>query len=170
MTKHPVQRQRRACAGMLPEFDALATVLEADMDWQPDAAALRLRMLSILSSIAELYVRAGDEHLPPKSSSCKCELPAWVQYSQACMSAGDTASAVILLEAAVREYEELLGMRQSDIVAATRRANSLFETLSDDDKAKVRHASLDPPAAFSLTVLSMTAKRRSCPQGGDRGL
>ena len=84
------------------------------------------------------------------------------------MSTGDTASAVILLEAAVKEYEELLGMRQSDIVAATRRANSLFETLSDDDKSKVRPAS-DDPATFLLTGLSVTAKRRLCLRGGARG-
>ena len=173
-TERPVQRQWHAFAGMLPEFDALATLLEADMDWQPDAAAIRLRMLSILGSIAELYVRAGGEHFFPKFFCCPAarsagHLDRYIAHRLACL-VGDTASAVVLLEAAVKEYEDVLGMRQSDIVAATRRANSLFETLSDDDKTKVRPALDGPPAAFLLTGPSATAKCRLCLQGGDRGL
>ena len=47
------------CAGLLPELEALAKVLEMEGDWQQDAADLRQRMLDIFSSIAESYVKAG---------------------------------------------------------------------------------------------------------------
>ena len=50
---------------------------------------------------------------------------------------GMTASAVILLEAAIREFEETLGLRHPGIVALSRRAEQLFETLPPDARAKV---------------------------------
>ena len=44
---------------MLPEYEALAGLLDREPEWERDAAALRLRMLSILSSIAEGFVQSG---------------------------------------------------------------------------------------------------------------
>jgi len=44
---------------MLPELEALAKVLEMEETWKQDAAALRLGMLDIISSIAESYIKAG---------------------------------------------------------------------------------------------------------------
>jgi len=52
-------------------------------------------------------------------------------------SSGTTASAVILLEAAIREFEETLGLRHPGIVALSRRAEQLFETLASEARAKV---------------------------------
>ncbi len=49
----------RLAAGMLPEMEALAKVLEMDQSWQQDAAELRLAMLDIITSISESYIRAG---------------------------------------------------------------------------------------------------------------
>ncbi len=54
--------------------------------------------------------------------------------------AGETASAVVLLEAAVREFEDVLGLRHPGIVALSRRAEQLFETLPPDAREKVRAA------------------------------
>lgn len=52
----------RLPAGMLPEYEALAALLEKEPEWRRDASALRLRMLSILSTIAESYIQSG-KHL-----------------------------------------------------------------------------------------------------------
>ena len=51
--------KKTSYAGLLPELEALAKVLEMEEDWQQDAADLRQRMLDIFSSIAESYVKAG---------------------------------------------------------------------------------------------------------------
>ena len=55
-------------------------------------------------------------------------------------SAGNTASAVVLLEAAVREFEDVLGLRHPGIVALSRRAEQLFEALPPEAREKVRAA------------------------------
>lgn len=52
------------------------------------------------------------------------------------LGTGDIASAVALLDGAVRKYEELLGLRNADVLSATKRWNDLFDTLSEDQKAK----------------------------------
>jgi hypothetical protein len=46
-------------------------------------------------------------------------------------------SGVALLEAVVKEYEETIGMAQPAIVAASKRASSLFQTLTPDEKEQV---------------------------------
>ena len=48
-------------AGMLPEYDSLAELLEKEAEWERDATGLRLRMLSILLEIAEEYIAAGKK-------------------------------------------------------------------------------------------------------------
>ena len=63
-------------AGMLPEYEALAGLLDREPEWERDAAALRLRMLSILSSIAEGFVQSGKAciraHAKELCKSGKC--------------------------------------------------------------------------------------------------
>ena len=42
------------------ELDALGHVLEAQEEWQGDAAVIRARMLRILSLVASRYLSSGD--------------------------------------------------------------------------------------------------------------
>ena len=44
---------------MLPELDALGALLEANEEWQQDAAGVRSRMLVILGSVADRYEAKG---------------------------------------------------------------------------------------------------------------
>ena len=44
---------------MLPELDALGGLLEANEEWQQDAAGVRSRMLVILGSVADRYKAKG---------------------------------------------------------------------------------------------------------------
>ena len=44
---------------MLPELDALGALLEANEEWQQDAASVRSRMLLILGSVADRYEAKG---------------------------------------------------------------------------------------------------------------
>ena len=48
-------------AGLLVELDALGNVLESNAEWQPDAAAIRARMLRILSLVASRYLSEGTD-------------------------------------------------------------------------------------------------------------
>lgn len=61
-------------------------------------------------------------------------------------AAGHPASAVALLEAAVREHEEGLGFRHRGITALTRRTEEWFEDLPPSDaselRLRVRHVSV----------------------------
>lgn len=56
---YQANQNRDLHAGMLPEFDALASVLELDPDWGRDALGLRAVQLAALAGIAETYVAAG---------------------------------------------------------------------------------------------------------------
>lgn len=56
------------CAGLLVELDALASVLEGNVEWRPDAVAVRARMLRILSRVAARYLSSG---LLPGSASAQ---------------------------------------------------------------------------------------------------
>ena len=44
---------------MLPELNALGELLEANEEWQQDAAGVRSRMLVILGSVADRYESKG---------------------------------------------------------------------------------------------------------------
>ena len=46
-------------AGLLPELDALGGVLEGPDEWREDAAAVRARLLRILSLVAGRYRQAS---------------------------------------------------------------------------------------------------------------
>ncbi len=47
------------CPGVLPELDALASLLEANDEWEQDASAVRARMLNILQDVADRYQSLG---------------------------------------------------------------------------------------------------------------
>ena len=51
--------QHDLSAGVLPELDALGALLEANEEWQQDAAGVRSRMLAILGSVADRYEATG---------------------------------------------------------------------------------------------------------------
>ena len=65
-------------------------------------------------------IRTGD--LPENVLSCRYR------------ATGNTASAVALLEAAVREHEQGLGLRHRGVTALTRRAEEWFEELPPSDR------------------------------------
>ena len=44
---------------MLGELAALADVLDRASEWEPDAAAVRARMLAIFGDVAERYLQQG---------------------------------------------------------------------------------------------------------------
>ncbi|KAK9815884.1 hypothetical protein WJX72_011277 [[Myrmecia] bisecta] len=94
--------------GVLPELDALAAVLESEPEWREDAVAVRSRMLKTLADVAQRYLQTGDP-----------------------------ASAVILLEAAVREFEDTLGFRHPGITALSKRAEKLFDSLAPEQRQQV---------------------------------
>ena len=52
-------RRSCLCAGMLPELDSMAKVLEMQDEWADEALELRLEMMDILSGVAEAYIQAG---------------------------------------------------------------------------------------------------------------
>ena len=47
------------CAGMLPELDAMARVLEMQEEWLQEALDMRSDMLGMLAAVAEAYIKAG---------------------------------------------------------------------------------------------------------------
>ena len=53
------------------------------------------------------------------------------------MGAGQKASACALLEAAISQYEEVIGLKSSAVKSAFRRAEQLLASLPDDDRGKV---------------------------------
>jgi len=51
--------------------------------------------------------------------------------------AGQKASACALLEAAMRQYEEAIGLKSSAVTSAFRKAEQLLASLPDEDRQKV---------------------------------
>ena len=96
------------CAGQLPELSALGDVLARKLDWADDLRAIRARQLRILQLVAGRY-----------------------------QSVGQVVPAVVLLEAAVRELEETLGLRHPGILALSKRAESMFEALPPQERQEV---------------------------------
>ena len=97
------------CAGLLPELGALGDVLARLPEWADDLRAIRARQLRILQLVAARY-----------------------------QAAGESASAVVLLEAAVRQLEETLGLRHPGILALSKRAEAMFEALPPHVRQQVR--------------------------------
>lgn len=52
--------------------------------------------------------------------------------------AGETASAVVILESAVRQYEEILGIRHPGISTLSKKAEKLMENLESEEREQVR--------------------------------
>lgn len=102
-------RQGAPAAALLPELGALGDVLARQAEWADDLRAIRARELRILQLVAARY-----------------------------QGAGETASAVVLLEAAVRELEEMLGLRHPGILALSKRAEAMFEALPPDVRQQAR--------------------------------
>ncbi|KAL0026873.1 hypothetical protein WJX77_008203 [Trebouxia sp. C0004] len=94
--------------GLLIELDALGSVLEASTEWHQDAVAIRARMLRILSLVASRY-----------------------------LSAGETPSGVIVLESAVRQYEDVLGIRHPGISTLSKKAEKLLSNLEPEQREQV---------------------------------
>ncbi|KAL3153047.1 hypothetical protein ABBQ38_012071 [Trebouxia sp. C0009 RCD-2024] len=94
--------------GLLVELDALSSVLESSAEWRADAGAIRARMLRILSLVASRF-----------------------------LSAGETASAVVVLESAVRQYEDILGIRHPGISTLSKKAEKLLENLEPEQREQV---------------------------------
>lgn len=53
--------QNAFATGVLPELDALASLLGANEEWEQDASAVRARMLNILLDIADRYQAFGAQ-------------------------------------------------------------------------------------------------------------
>lgn len=51
--------------------------------------------------------------------------------------AGDKASAVVVLESAVRQYEDILGIRHPGITTLSKKAERLMEGLEPDQRSQV---------------------------------
>lgn len=52
--------------------------------------------------------------------------------------AGETASAVIVLESAVRQYEDVLGIRHPGIATLSKKAEKLMINLESEQREQVR--------------------------------
>ena len=76
--------------------------------------------------------------------------------------AGEVKSGVALLEAVVKEYEQTIGMKNSKIVAASKRANSLFETLSTSEKEQVRPIVNTSDLSFSCSNCQLIYQLAFC--------
>lgn len=95
---------------VLPELIALVDLLSSEKEWANDAAGAASLVVRIFRNISDAY---NDQ-------------------------AGDAISAVILLEAALRKYEEVAGLKSSAVKGAARQAETLLEySLPPDDQSKV---------------------------------
>lgn len=55
--------------------------------------------------------------------------------------AGETASAVVVLESAVRQYEDVLGIRHPGISTLSKKAEKLLASLDSEQREQVRRDS-----------------------------
>ncbi|KAK9812198.1 hypothetical protein WJX73_003598 [Symbiochloris irregularis] len=97
--------------GVLPELEALRELLIRRPEWKADAEGVAVVQMGLFASVAERYSRKGE-----------------------------LASAVVLLEAAVRRYEKILPDRSSALTGASRRAEQLLDALSPEQRQKVTEA------------------------------
>lgn len=69
--------QNAFATGVLPELDALASLLGANEEWEQDASAVRARMLNILLDIADRYQAFGAQpitQIPSVNSVISCSM------------------------------------------------------------------------------------------------
>jgi hypothetical protein len=67
-----------------------------------------------------------------------CERRACSAWPNIVLLLGERASACALLEAAIRRYEETIGLKSSPIRSAFRRAEQLLASLTEDERQLVR--------------------------------
>jgi hypothetical protein len=97
---------------VLPELSALGEVLErGGKEWEADAAGVAALALRVLGGIAAAYSAAADP-----------------------------ASAAAVMEAALRRWEETAGVRSAAVRAATKRADSLLEPLTPEQRERMKKA------------------------------
>ena len=91
------------------------------------------------------------------------------------VSSGQKASACALLEAAIRQYEEAIGLKSSAVKGAFRRAEQLLASLPDDERQKVcllcshdakPNAYRIPESSVSVTELSSACQQFMCSNAG----
>ena len=113
---------------VLPELIALVDLLSSEKEWVNDAAGAASLVVRIFRNVSDAY---ND----------------W---------AGDAISAVILLEAALRKYEEVAGLKSSAVKGAARQAEMLLDSLPPDDQSKVAQYRRQSDTVLTTIVDALT--------------
>ena len=110
---------------LLPEFIELCDLLIREPDWESDAAGVASLILRSFGQIASLYAHTGDP-----------------------------LSGMLLLEAGLRKYEEIAGVKSKAVRAATNLADKLSQGLDDGSRAVLKHARSSDPNKIITRVSS----------------
>jgi hypothetical protein len=108
---------------VLPELVSLVDLLLKDVDWATDAAAVASLTLRVLGNIAVAYGEAGDP-----------------------------GSGAALMEAGLRMYEEVAGVKSAAVRAATRRADQLLESVDEISMEAIKAARKKEASAMVFKV------------------
>ncbi|GAB4817100.1 hypothetical protein N2152v2_004146 [Parachlorella kessleri] len=92
----------------LPELMALLDLLAGEGQWRGDATGVAALIMAALRGVADAYAAAGDP-----------------------------TSATVVLEAGLRKYDELLGVRHPAVSSALRRVEGLRSALTADQRSAV---------------------------------
>ncbi|KAI3436380.1 hypothetical protein D9Q98_002434 [Chlorella vulgaris] len=122
--------------GVLPELLPLANLLAAEPEWQRDAAGVAGLAMSCFSNIAAAYLRRGD-----------------------------AVSAAVLLEASLRTFEEVAGVRSTAVKAAMRAADAALDGLSPEQRAVVADLRRGGEAVVRRVVAALTDELAAYQQG-----
>ncbi|KAL4855431.1 Reticulocyte-binding protein 2 a [Chlorella vulgaris] len=122
--------------GVLPELLPLANLLSAEPEWQRDAAGVAGLAMSCLANIAAAYLRRGD-----------------------------AVSAAVLLEASLRTFEEVAGVRSTAVKAAMRAADAALDGLSPEQRAVVADSRRGGEAVVRRVVAALTDELAAYQQG-----
>ena len=90
---------------VLPELMALGELLEKNSEWQSDATGVGGLLLRVMGNISTLYSEENDG-----------------------------LSAALVMETALRRWEETAGVKSGGVRAATRRADQLVERLGEEER------------------------------------
>ncbi|KAI7840808.1 hypothetical protein COHA_005454 [Chlorella ohadii] len=122
--------------GVLPELLPLAALLGSVPEWERDAAGVSALTLRALNAVAADYQQQGD-----------------------------AVSAAILLEAALRRFEEAAGVRHPAVKATMRAADAALDTLSAEQRAAVAEARPQAESTISRVVAALTDELGAYQQG-----
>lgn len=89
----------------MPELLALGSLLAAEPEWTQDASGVSSLTLKTLCNIAAAYKKVGDP-----------------------------ISAAIVLEAGLRQQEEIAGIKSSAVKTATKQADKLLDEMKTEDR------------------------------------